>query len=167
MGLFDGKAKQEAAENEVLQKLSAVPILDLLIENLLHAEDNPWLQMGQSYYDSCHRIVTVEPDSFEIKWSSCHEEPYIGNDGQRHTKTVEDVHGRICYGYTNSGYRPLHGYSYDGGKKEVSTERVCYLWASVVRDRMMAVMPNCKFGSVADDATFTYSVPKLAFKDWF
>lgn len=166
MGLFDGKAKQESAENEVLQKLSSVPLLDLLIENVLGAEE-PWLQMGQSYYDSCCRTVTVEPDGFEIKWSSYHEEPYIGNDGNRHTQSVEDVHGRIGYSYTKSGYLPLHSYSYDSGKKEISTQRVCYLWASIIRERMAAKMPNCEFSDVSYDATFTYTVPALTFKDWF
>lgn len=167
MGLFDGNAKRESAENEVLQKLSSVPLLDLLIDNVLGAEDEPWLQMGQSYYDSCCRIVTVEPDGFEIKWSSYHEEPYIGNDGNRHTQRVEDVHGRIGYSYTKSGYLPLHSYSYDNGKKEISSQRVCCLWASIVRERMAAKMPNCKFDGVTDNATFTYTVPALTFKDWF
>lgn len=167
MGLFDGKAKQESAENEVLQKLSACPLLDLLIKNVLGDEDEPWLQMGQSYYDSCHRTVKVEPDVFEIKWSSYHNEPYIGSDGQRHEQRVEDVHGRIGYSYTKSGYLPLHSYSYDNGKKEISTQRVCCLWASIVRERMAAKMPNCKFGGVTDNATFTYTVPALTFKDWF
>lgn len=167
MGLFDGKAKQESAENEVLQKLSACPLLDLLIENVLGDEEEPWLQMGQNYYDSCCRTVTVEPDGFEIKWSSYHEEPYIGNDGNRHTQRVEDVHGRVGYSYTKSGYLPLHSYSYDSGKKEISTERVCYLWASIIRERMAAKMPNCVFCDVSYDATFTYIVPALTFKDWF
>ena len=167
MGLFDGKAKQESAENEVLQKLSACPLLDLLIENVLSDEEEPWLQMGQSYYDSCRRTVKVEPDGFEIKWSSYHSEPYIGSDGQRHEQNVEDVHGRIGYSYTKSGYLPLHSYSYDNGKKEISTQRVCCLWASIVRERMAAKMPNCKFGGVTENATFTYTVPALTFKDWF
>lgn len=167
MGLFDGKAKQESAENEVLQKLSSCPLLDLLIENVLRNEEEPWLQMGQSYYDSCRRTVKVEPDGFEIKWSSYHNEPYIGSDGQRHEQSVEDVHGRVGYSYTKSGYLPLHSYSYDNGKKEISTQRVCCLWASIVRERMAAKMPNCKFGGVTDNATFTYTVPALSFKDWF
>lgn len=123
--------------------------------------------MGQSYYDSCRRTVTVEPDGFEIKWSSFHEEPYVGSDGQRHTQRVEDVHGRVGYSYTKSGYLPLHSYSYDNGKKEISTQRVCCLWASIVRERMVAKMPNCKFSGVNDNATFTYTVPTLSFKDWF
>ena len=104
MGLFDGKAKKESAENEVLQKLSQVPLLDLLIENVLHEENEPWITMGQSYYDSCRRVVKIEPDGFEIKWSSYHDEPCIGSDGQRRIEKVEDVHGQVGYSYTKSGY---------------------------------------------------------------
>ena len=80
MGLFDGKAKKESAENEVLQKLSQIPLLDLLIENVLLEDEEPWITMGQSYYDSCKRVVRIEPDSFEIKWKDYHDEAYIGND---------------------------------------------------------------------------------------
>lgn len=167
MGLFDGKAKQESAENEVLQKLSACPLLDRLIENVLKDEERPWVQMGQSYYDSCLRTVKVEPDGFEIEWNSYHSEPDTGSNGQRHEQSVEDVHDRISYSYTKSGYLPLHSYSYDNGKKEISTQRVCCLWASIVRERMAAKMPDCKFGNVTDSATFTYTVPERTFKDWF
>lgn len=167
MGLFDGKEKKESAENEVLQKLSQVPLLDLLIENVLNNEEEPWILKRQSYYDDGRRVVTIEPDGFEIKWSDSHTEEYIGNDGQRHYNSVEDVHGRVGYSYTKSGYLPLHSYRYDNGKKEVSANRVCCLWASIIRERMMAKMPQCRFGEVNDSAFFSYTVPSLSFKDWF
>lgn len=169
MGLFGEKVKREtkeSAENEVLQKLCACPLLDLLIENIL-GEEEPWLQMGQSYYDSCCRTVSIEPDGFEIKWSSYHNEPYIGSDGQRHEQRVEDVHGCIGYSYTKSGYLPLHSYTFDDGKQEIPTHRVCYLLASIVRERMSAKMPHCTFGEVTNNATFIYVVPAQTFKDWF
>ncbi len=167
MGLFDGKAKKEAVENEVLQKLSQVPLLDLLIENVLKS-DEPWILQCQSYYDSRKRVVSIDPDGFEIRWSGTHTEEYIGNDGQAHTKTVVDVYGQIGYSYTKSGYVPLHHYWSENVKgKDVSTERVCYLWASLIRERMMAKMPQCDFGEVNDSAKFTYTVPALSFKDWF
>lgn len=167
MGLFDGKERRESAEREVLQKLSQVPLLNNLIDNILNADDEPWLQMQQNYYDNCKRIVTVEPDSFEIKWNSYHEEPVIGADGQRHTQRVEDIHGRIAYRYTLSGYVPLHSYRYENGAKEVSTERICYLFASIIHDRLKEKMPKCIFSEVDNKAVFTYSVPSLPFKDWF
>lgn len=166
MGLFDGKAKKESAENEVLQKLSQVPLLDLLIENVLN-EEEPWILERQSYYDDGRRVVKIEPDEFEIKWFDSHIEEYIGNDGQLHYNTVEDVHGRVGYSYTKSGYLPLHGYKYDNGNKEVPANRVRYLWASIIRERMMAKMPQCKFGDVNGEAIFSYTVPALSFKDWF
>lgn len=176
MGLFDGlfndgPNRWEAAQNEVLQKLSACPMLDRLIESVLsECENEPWLQMAQSYYDSRERTVKIEPDKFEIKWSSTHNEPYIGNDGKRYEQKVEDVHGRIAYGFTESGYLPLHGYSYsyDNGKSvTVDTDTVCRLFASIVQERMEAKMPNCVFGPASHDKSFTYYVPALTFKDWF
>lgn len=159
MGLFDGKAKQEAAEEEVMQKLSQVPLLDILIENILGDGAASWIREGQSYYDNCRRKVKIEPDSFEIKWSSYPEEI----PGQRE----EVIHESVCYSYTKSGYLPLHQFSYDNGKKEIPTEQVCYLWASIIRERMAAKMPNCKFDSVYGDASFTYKVQPPSFKDWF
>ena len=169
MGLFDGKGKKDL-ENEVLEKLAKVPLLDSLIESILFEDQEPWLQMGQSYYDSCRRVVNVEPDSFEIKWSGYHEEASVGNDGQRHTKPVEDIYGRIGYSYTKSGYLPLHNYNSNDGYKVVSTKRVCFLWASIIRERMLAKMPTCKFEDVhetGNGASFSYTVPSLSFKDWF
>lgn len=167
MGLFDGKAKLESAENEVMQKLSQVPLLDDLIRNLLEEENEPWIWMSQGYYDNCRRVVTIGPDAFEIKWVSYQKEQYIGKDGQVSTKRVENMQGRVGYSYTKSGYIPLHRYVYDSGKKEIPTQRVCCLWASVVRERMAAKMPNCMFHEVKEDASFIYIVPSLSFKDWF
>ena len=166
--MFDGKAKQESAENEVMQKLSQVHLLDLLIRQILEGEEEEaWLRTAQSYYDSRYRKVSIAPDGFEIKWSSFREETYMGNDGRPHTNSVEDVHGRVGYSYTKSGYLPLHEYKYDNGKKEISTQRVCYLWACIIRERMAAKMTDCQFGEVYEDATFSYIVPPLTFKDWF
>lgn len=166
MGLFDNKAKREAAENEVLQKLSQVPLLDLLIENIL-LEEEAWILQCQSYYDDRCRVVKIEPDGCEIKWFDARREVRMGSDGHTYRETVEDIHGRVGYSYTKSGYLPLHSYRYDNGDKEIPTDRICCLWASVVRERMMARMPQCKFGNVDEKATFSYTVPPLSFKDWF
>lgn len=154
MGLFDGKAKQERAENEVMQKLAACPLLDFLIDNILAADT--WVQMGQSYYDSCRRTVKVEPDTFAILWKNTTTE-----------QNADSIKECIAYSYTASGYLPLHYYETEDKKTLVSTDRVCYLWASVVRERMAAKMPDCKFGHVNEDASFEYRVPALSFKDWF
>ena len=167
MGLFDGKAKQDAAENEIMYRLSQVPLLDLLIANIFEGDVEPWIQMGQDYYDNCQRLVRIEPDGFEIIWSSVRDEIVVGNDGQRRVQRVEEVKGSVGYSYTKSGYMPLHGFAYDNGKKEISTQRVCCLWAAVVRERMAARLPNCWFSGVSENATFTYTVPALSFKDWF
>ncbi len=128
MGLFDGKAKQESAEKEVIQKLANAPILDLLIDNVIKASDEEsWIMRGQNYYDKCRRTVIVEPDVFGIKWSSMCDKSYIDNDGQRKTQRVEEVQGEICYSYTKSGYLLLHSYSYDDGKKNTDRESLLFV----------------------------------------
>lgn len=160
MGLFDGGAKKEAAENSILQALSQLPILDDLVSTLMNNEEE-WITNCQGYYDSRKRQVTIAADLFEIKWSDYHYE------GERQ---VEDVNGKVRYGYTSSGYTPLHNHVNEKGKEDVSVGRVIYLWSSIVRERLQAKMPNCQFGSVteyADHATFTYTVPALTWKRWF
>jgi len=160
MGLFDGKAKREAAENEVMRKLSMLPILDQVIDTILSDENEPWIRTCQSYYDRYDRKVVIGPDSFEVIWRELHGEP-----------VEEKVLDSVAYSYTKSGYVPLHAFSYDDGKKEITTHEVCHLWACVIRERMIAKMPNSRFSTVTYDqgetVSFTYSVPGLFFKDWF
>lgn len=160
MGLFDGGAKKEAAENAILQALSQLPILDDLVSTLMNNEEE-WITNCQGYYDSCKRQVTIAADLFEIKWSDYHYE------GERQ---IEDVNGQVRYGYTSSGYTPLHNHVNEKGKEDVSVGRVIYLWSSIVRERLQAKMPNCQFGNVTeyeDHATFIYTVPALTWKRWF
>lgn len=161
MGLFDGNAKEKAAEEEVMRKLSTLPILDDLIATvmLVAEEKESWIRETQTYYDNRLRTVSIKPDSFEIKWSIYEDLPGVGRK--------EEVLERVGYSYTSSGYLPLHRYVYDGGKKEIPTSRICVLWACVVRERMAAKMQHCEFSNVNHDATFTYKTPMLRFRDWF
>lgn len=170
MGLFGGKSKQqEAVEDMVMQKLSQVPLLDMIIETLKN-EKEPWMEIAQSYYDNRQRVVVIEDDGFQIKWRTVRREDYIGNDGKRHSQNIEDVHERVGYSYTKSGYLPLHGYRNERGYEEVNVGRMRYLWASIIRERLVAQMPECQFGEVKQGdgiAYFIYTVPALIFKDWF
>lgn len=166
MGLFDKKAKEEAARAEVKQKLSQIPLLEMLIMNILEA-DEPWIHVGQSYYDHCIRNVIVTQDGFEIVWRrNSFQTPGNSANGAQ-SNDASDILERVIYSYTKSGYLPLHSYPYDDGRRELSTETVCYLWTSVIYEQMKKKMPNCKFGEVNANATFTYKVPSLSFKDWF
>lgn len=173
--LFGTKEKQAAVEREILQKMSQLPILDNLIKQLLGEDAEEWMTMGQSYYDNCKRTVTVEPDSFELKWSRYYQERVqvgVYEDGTPKTEMryKEEILAEQGYSFTKSGYLPLHAHYNEKGKEDVSVGRVCYLWASIIREHLAAEMPNCKFGDVehsSEAASFTYTVPALKFKDWF
>lgn len=159
MGLFNWGAKKEALEREVAQSLSRLPLLDLVIESLLNNAECPWLSQGVSYYDTCRRTVIIAPDLLAIE-----------KDGEKNI-TPEDNNTCIEYSYTKSGYVPLHGHQNEDGIEDISLRRICYLWALVVKERMAADMPMCSFSDVYDGeentVKFTYSVPPMAFQDWF
>ena len=169
MGFFSRGRSSQEFENEVMQKLASVPIVDRIVDSVLESiEKEPWLNTARGYYDSRRRVVSVEEDSFEIKWSRFRDEAYIGGDGKRYTKEVEDVYGNIGFSFTKSGYLPLHGMRSNNGFDEVSDKGACALLATIIRERLMAKMPECDFGEVDyRTATFAYLVPKLTFKDWY
>lgn len=167
MGLFNNKVRQEAVEQELLEKLSSNPLLDLIVDDILNDEEESWMRFAQSYYDNCLRTVSIQPDLLEIKWRNLQDLPTIGSDGEYYVEQVDDGEVQRCYSYTKSGYVPLHRYSYDDGKRDISIQRICYLWACVVRNHMAKRMPYCNFGEVNTKASFTYTVPFLSFKDWF
>lgn len=161
MGLFDGVSKKDVVEDEILKAFSQLPILDDLIATVLENEKE-WINKCQGYYDDRKRIITVAADLFSIKWITT--ENANGQTGQN----VED---EVNYSYTNSGYTPLHSHLNAKGKEDVSVGRVIYLWTSIVKERMQAKMPNCKFDNYIqefnDYCTFTYTVPALEWKRWF
>lgn len=171
MGLF-GPSKNDVleAENAAIQKLAQVELLDRVVDSILEeTEKSKWLVQGQSYYDNCNRIVNVTPDTLEIKWVSYHQEPYIGEDGKQHIRKVEDVIERVGYMNTKSGYLPLHSYRHNGFI-EVPTEKICELWARLVRENLQAKLSGCFFDEVVKDNNgirFVYHVPGVQLKDWF
>lgn len=90
----------------------------------------------------------------------------MGGEAQYEEETLAER----CYSFTKSGYVPLHAHHNEKGKEDVSVGEVCYLLASLIRERMMAKMGDCKFGEVQHSskaATFTYKVPAQTFEDWF
>ncbi len=163
MALFDGKDKAGSVDNEVLQKLSAVPLLPVLIEQITQDENEPWLWSSQSYYDLCVRTITVEPDNFEITW---YQFDLAADPGC----LEKEILGHVSLKYTDIGYYPLHSYTSADGKKTVPVERVCYLWTTVVRERLAEAMPNCRFDAIKGQKTrfeFSYHVEKPVLQDWF
>ena len=159
MALFD-VGKKDAAENYVIQALSQVPILDGVIEAIANHEEE-WIANCQGYYDSRQRKIIFEADFLQIKWSDIHPEG---------DHRVETINGKVEYCYTASGYTPLHSHVNEKGKEDVAVDRVIYLWATIVRDRLQEVMPKCKFGYITAFPKYcelTYTVPELSWKRWF
>lgn len=165
MGLFDGKAKKEAVENEIMQKLSQQKILNDLIFTLFE-ENEDWITTCQGYYDNRKRVVLVDTDYFGVFVMDHH----IERDATGAERWVDDVISKVEYNYTSSGYAPLHHHVNEKGNEDVSVQRVLYLWASVIRERMQGKLPNCSFGEVEDQngqIKFTYKVPGKVWKQWF
>ena len=170
--LFTSKEKKEAiAETEeiVMQRLSKVDLIDKLINVTLNDEENPWIAERQNYYDNGVRFIDIDVDLYGVKWVYFEEEQYVDSRGVPNTRTVEKVIKKVEYSYTKSGYLPLH--SFTEGEEEIPAKRVRYLWAMVVREHLMAAMPDCSFGEIKDsDDTvyFTYKIPvRVQYKDWF
>lgn len=184
MALFGGKEKKKAAEDLVMQKLAQHKLLTGLMQQVLiqagkasYIDDNgeeciekrnSWLTECQSYYDSRRRTVTIAPDLFEIKWSDTHQEQHKSADGKTYYESAEDIHGKIAYAYTSSGYRPLHSFS--NGEAVVDVSVVLSCWAEIIKEKMQEMFPEMDFSRVVsreDKAFFTYDVPELEWKDWF
>ena len=160
MGLFDGNAKRNMVEDEILRAFLKQPILSDIVETVINHEKE-WVTKCDGYYDNRIRRVTVGEDLFQIKWSD------FRNDGE---KRIEEVHGVENYSYTASGYLPLHNHINERGKVDVPVGRVIYLWCLAVHSRMSQNMPQCRFSEVTENgriSTFTYMVPQLPFKRWF
>lgn len=168
MAFFSGGAKREEVENEILRAMSRLDILTSLVENIAGeaAGENPWLIACQGYYDGCVRTVTIAADLCEVKWSDVRYE----KDAQGKEHRTEDVNGRIAYSYTKSGYIPLHSHYNERGREDVSVNRVIFLWASLLQERLQAKLTNCQFEEAVEGdgyAYFRYKVPGLTWKRWF
>ena len=182
-----GKKKKEAKaalEEEILEKFRNSPILENLICTVTEESKgrNEWIRSEMSYYDKGERTVAIGRDFFKLFIGSYYMEKYTKNNSIEHTRIVRDVAEEIAYSYTGRGYEPLGSFTKD--KLTIPYKRVCYLWATVVRDAMEKAMPECKFsntweewihGDVLDPADkvneiyaeFSYRVPKKETKGWF
>ena len=147
--------------------------VELTIATARKKKDKSWLFIGQDYYDSCKRTVTIEPDLFEIKWTRLREEPFTGSDGKKYVNSFTEVLERIAFRFTESGYAPLHTYLYDNGRECLSISHVCSILASIIGERMKEQMPKCNFNTDVIEytneskASFDYSVPKRSYIEWF
>lgn len=175
MSIFDGKHKTVAEEQlnlnpleeEIAQKLAKSGILselDRFLEEKTAQED--WLVTCQSYYDNRRRSVKIHEDLFAIGWNETLTQSLAS--GER--VTVIDVDKSVGFHFTDFGYKPLHNHENERGNEDVTIDQVLFLWGIIVRDRMKAKLPQCKFSPVFQtlgETTFTYTVPEKEWKEWF
>lgn len=158
MGLFNLKSKREAAENFVRTSLSKLPIIDDIIFTAMQSEKS-WIKERQGYYDNGRRQVIVEKDLIQIRWG-------VQYNGENADKEPNDSFNLT---YTSAGYVPLHRFAREE-YSEVSERRVLAIFISIILERMKKVMPNCIYGEITDYenfSSFTYTLPRLKWKEWF
>lgn len=175
MSIFDGKHKTveeeqlnlRPLEQELAEKMAKATILedlDRYIDEMAAKED--WLVSCQSYYDSRRRTVKINEDQFTIEWAETLTQTLTS--GER--ATMIDVDKKLGFRFTDYGYKPLHNHENELGNEDVTIDQIMFLWGIIVRDRMKARLPQCRFGKVFQNlggTTFTYSVPEKNWKDWF
>lgn len=174
MGLFDGAAKKDAIEQQVKQQIASYPIIKNIVHeiDLVGREEELWLLTCQGYYDSCVRNVIIEADSLTITWTSARTLQVLDNGSDTKEEVIEGNFGSICWSFTDKGYVPLHKHYNEKGKVDVPLARVCYVFATLVREQMMAKFPEFSFCSDIYQsgnykASFTYEVPRGSWKEWF
>lgn len=174
MGLFDGVAKKEAVEQQIMQQIASYPIIKKLVHeiNLIGKEKEQWLLTCQGYYDSCVRNVIIEPDSLTVTWTSARTLKISENGSDTKEENEEGNFGSVCWHFTDKGYVPLHKHYNEKGKVDVSLAKVCYLFATLVREQMMVELPEaCFCNNIYQDAnyraSFTYEVPRGSWQEWF
>lgn len=172
MSLFIGGGKKEAVENSILQQMSQLPFINDLVANMLAAaEKEPWILNCQSYYDTCVRKVTVEPDAVVITWKTQRELYELEDGTNTGIRLVEGDFGERGWGFTANGYLPLHSHINEKGKIDVSLSRVCYLLAMLIQEQLVAKFHGCQFDAGVTEgrccASFSYRVPERNWMDWF
>lgn len=175
MGLFDGPAKKDATENLVMQQIARFPIINDIVNEIValgNEEKTAWLLKGQGYYDTCVRNVIIEADSLTISWTSAITLSVLENGSDTKEEITEGEFAIESWSFTKSGYVPLHKHYNDRGRVDVPLTRVCYLFASLVREQMMAKLPGVQFNSEIYAggncrASFTYLVPRSTLREWF
>lgn len=175
MSIFDGKKKAVPEQNpemvtleeEITEKLTKAGILES-IDNFIEEKiaQEPWITQCQSYYESCRRTVKIHEDLLSINWKEA--KAVLTADGSR--VTIFDKDNVAAFHYTDHGYMPLHSHYNELGNEDITLDQILYMWGIVVRERMMAKLPQCEFGPVYQsitEASFTYSVPAKQWTDWF
>lgn len=120
----------------------------------------------QSYYESGHRTVKIHEDLLSIEW----KETKVETTANGARVTIIDEDDSAVFHYTDHGYMPLHNHENERGNEDVTLDTILYYWGEIVRERLMKVLPQCKFGPVYQsigETTFTYTVPAKQWKDWF
>lgn len=150
--------KTAATEKELRTRMSASPILDMIINELTK---EAWAWNRQGVEDDGVRTVALTADIFEVKWSYGRmEQRFLGSNKLGlpivEEEWVEDVYERVAYSYTKSGYAPLTSFT---GQVVIPLERVIQLWGEEVQGRIRKQIPNCYFNKT-EKPGFTYKLPE-------
>ena len=147
MGLFNREKKREA-EQAVLQKMMKSALLDRLVPLIVNAPDFEWMRCGKNGDSGC-RDVTVVPTGLIIEIPGAYK------------RQIEDQYFAI--NFEKLGYEGLSG-------QGLSDSKMCFLYASALRERLAAELKNCNFYSVCNDrdldqldgeSTFFYAMDLL------
>ena len=155
MGIINSLFRNREMENEIQRKLAQSELFDDLLYTFFEEKAQPWFVERQGYYDNGRRMVEVGCDWVVITWRKDGEEP------------VE-----FGIGLSKSGYEPLKPHVNSWGIVDVTLTRVCVLFASILKERFEARMPNFEFRGVFENeeqevATFYYDIPAKAYKSLY
>lgn len=171
MGLFESKAEKEARliaaqQQKERQKelFNKSEILKFIIDQF-QDNSNEWLKSRQNYYDCGERIVYIFPDQFSIDWRESKMVEVQTDQGLR-SQWDQDTVKSLDFSYTSFGFIPV-------------MDNALNTWTQVIQEKIKSVLPNCNVDTikVAQGRTvrnekcsgymFTYTLPKINYKNWY
>ncbi len=179
MALFGGKAKNQAQEEFVWNKLTNGEVIKILTAWLQISDDDEdsWAIMQTGYYDDRKRTVVVSGDSvyiFRCSVSKLYEASSALKSAKFASATAFSVRATIradekrakfrdafddvldsdgiIFNCTDYGFKPLSAYEDQENDISVPRERVLKVWAVVVKALMEKLYNDFEFGSVDSDS---------------
>ncbi len=135
MGLFN-KGKLTDMEQEVLHQMLHSELLNNLICTLQDDPQYQWTRAGRHGTPSW-RKVTVEPSGFIIEVPSAYEKKIDG--------------AFISVNFEAAGYHQISEHYNSSGKTDITSSRMCFLYATAIQQRLQAFMGDCKFDAVRNN----------------
>lgn len=138
MGLFKkNKNKIEGIELQVLQSMQDSPLINVMVDIFTTDSECEWMRACKHSHQNQRRDVIVVPEGI------CVEIP-----GARERK---DKSGYAIFHFNELGFDELTAHYNQQGKIDIETPRMCYLYATAIRNRLSAVLPDFKFSAVSQE----------------